>query len=113
MNGKIVKILTVMFHRSEVTDVTKTPFLDKVKVRVSWSWFGSAPSCAGRPPQQQRRVNTSWPVRSMRSTVIHVLAREFAPANCYKPVPKRRLEAILGHFKYIARIIASRRFGIC
>ncbi|EYC16906.1 hypothetical protein Y032_0032g2560 [Ancylostoma ceylanicum] len=69
--------------------MTETLLLVGSKHPLHGAVSGLAPSCAICPPQQQRRVNTSWPIRLMTSTVSHVFARNFVSANWYKPRDKR------------------------
>ncbi|EYC17507.1 hypothetical protein Y032_0030g2096 [Ancylostoma ceylanicum] len=52
---------------------------------------GITPTCAGCSPQLQRRVNTFSPVRSMRSTVLHVFACIFAKQTGTNLVAKKRV----------------------
>ncbi|EYC45086.1 hypothetical protein Y032_0439g1494 [Ancylostoma ceylanicum] len=71
--------------------MAKTPPLVGSKYPLLGAVAGFAPSCTGCPPQQQRQVNTSWPVRSIISTVIHALARKFPPTNWHKPRHEKRI----------------------
>ncbi|EYB89400.1 hypothetical protein Y032_0232g3032 [Ancylostoma ceylanicum] len=85
----LATLIPTMYSKSHRSD--ENPAFDRVKVPASWSRSGSAPSCAGCPPQQQRGMNMTWPVRSTRSTMIHVFARKFAPANLCKPRHGKRV----------------------
>ncbi|EYC40441.1 hypothetical protein Y032_0612g666 [Ancylostoma ceylanicum] len=77
--GLLATPIPIIYSKSHRID--ENPAFIRVKISASWSRGGSAPSCAGCPPQQQCRVNTSCIGRSIRSTVIHV---KFAPPNWYK-----------------------------
>ncbi|EYC10110.1 hypothetical protein Y032_0057g2765 [Ancylostoma ceylanicum] len=55
--------------------IKTTPLLIGSKCPLLGAWARFAPSCAGCQPQQQLRVNTSWLVRSIRSTVICTVYR--------------------------------------
>ncbi|EYC13776.1 hypothetical protein Y032_0042g520 [Ancylostoma ceylanicum] len=70
---------------------TAEGWLAWVKVPAPWSRSGIRSSCAGCPPQQRRWVDTTWPVRWIRSTEICTFARKFAGANWYKTRHEKRV----------------------